>query len=144
MKRTLSILTVGVLIFASTSCGGGGAKKPEDVAKAFVTAIADEDFETAKKHATEETKKMLGMMESMMSEMGDKAGGGETGEFKEVKEKDIGDKKGTVTYCCDENGEDDEVKLKKVDGEWKVHMDKENPGAGGAGGAGGEGEGLGS
>lgn len=133
MNRILTILSVGVLSIAFSSCGGG-AKKPEDVAEAFIKAVNKEDFATAKQHATKKTGNMLDMMKGMIENM-DEEQKGEKGEFKELKDTEVKEDKATVTYCCDKNGEDDEVKLKKVDGEWKVHIDKEQPGGSGGGGS---------
>lgn len=129
MKRITTLLTVCTLALTFTSCGGGGSKSPEEVTETFVKAIGKEDFATAKEHSTEKTQKLLGMMESMMEKMGGEKKMNK-GEFKEIKKSEKDGKEASVTYCCNKEGEDEEMKLKKVDGRWKVHIDKEMPGKG--------------
>ena len=129
MKRIFSLLTVCTLSLAFTSCGGGGSKSPKEVTETFVKAIQKQDFATAKEHATDKTGKLLDMMKSMMEKMGDDKKM-KQGEFKEIKKSEKDGKEATVTYCCNKEGKDDEMKLKKVDGQWKVHFDKQMPGKG--------------
>lgn len=135
MKRTFTLLTVAIVTLAMTSCGGGN--NPKDVAKTFLKAMENQNWEDAKAVSTEKTGKMLDMMKGM-SKMGN-SDSSPTGKFKEIKGVEKDGKEATVKYCCDKNGKESEMTLKKKGGEWKVHMKKEQPGKGGSKGAGGSG-----
>lgn len=123
IKRTLSTLMLAGITFGITSCGGGGPQKPDDVAKAFLKAIENEDYATAKEYSTKETAEMLNMMKGMMEKMG-KGNRTEKGELEELKNTEVDGDKALVTYCCDKEGKDAKIHLRKKDGNWKVHLNK--------------------
>ncbi len=122
MKRTVSTLMLAAMTLVISSCGGG-PQKPDEVAKAFLKAVNNEDFATAKEYSTKETKQMLDMMKGMMEKMGDKKKS-KKGKLEELKNTEVDGDKAVVTYCCDKEGKDAKVHLKKVDGNWKVHLNK--------------------
>ena len=119
------LTTIGfVLMFATFmfSCGGGDT--PKDVAETFLTALAEQDYDTAKKHGTKSTAQMLSMIESMAKMASDEDI--EKGDMEEITwgETEIdGDTVAVVRYTTP-NGEE-KMDLKKVDGDWKVDMKKE-------------------
>ncbi len=122
LVRTLVILFFAVSIFSGCSPVGDS---PEKVAEKFLTALNNEDWETAEKYSTKGTHKLLDMLESFAA-MADEEGAPERekNDFKMEGCKEDGDA-ATCMYCCNEEGGSDEVPLLKVDGEWKVNMVKE-------------------
>jgi hypothetical protein len=122
MKKLMSIGLVFLFAFMLASCGGS-SDNPQDVAKEFMTALADQDYDTAKDLGTENTVMMIGMIESMAS-MAPEGEGEEMGELVWGETEIDGDN--AVCYYTEE-GKDaqQQVDLVKVDGDWKVDMKKE-------------------
>ena len=119
----LSLLAVALTAFIS-SCGGV-ANDPESVAKAYLDAVAEMDFDKAKTFCTEETAAMLDMMKGLMGEMDDEKKEEMKNAKREIiKSEEDGDK-AVVTYETDDG--EQTIELKKVDGDWKVHQEKEEP-----------------
>lgn len=129
-KIRFGLLVVALALFVA-ACGGGGAK-PGDVAKNFLTAVNDLNFEEAKKYATAESASMLDMMGGLMNMGGEEMEKPEPQEITITNEEVDGDN-ATVTYTTkDEEGNDVEetIDLVKVDEEWKVKFDKSSLGGG--------------
>jgi hypothetical protein len=115
MKYLGIIALVAVIAFAMASCGGGGS--PSSVVRQFHTAVEKGDTKALEKTATAETAALMAMF-------GEKAKEGvtENGKIKSTSEKISGDTAVvTVTYT---NGETTDIDLVKVDGKWKVTIDK--------------------
>jgi len=95
-------------------CGGGS---PTTAARQFVAAVEKGDTRALEKVATEETAQMIAMF-------GEKAQGSmaEFGRIVSTTET-INGNTASVTLTF-ENGEDMELDLIKVDGNWKVTFDK--------------------
>ena len=124
MKKLMSIGFVLLFSFFMVSCGGS-SDNPQDVAKEFMTALGDQDYDTAKDLGTENTVMMIGMIESMAS-MAPEGEADTTGDMGEITwgETEIDGDKATCFYSTpDKEGE--KVELVKVDGDWKVDMKKE-------------------
>ncbi|MEL1243599.1 DUF4878 domain-containing protein [Flavobacterium sp. DGU11] len=124
MRKLFAMLAI-MSITLFVSCGKESG--PEGVAKSFIEHTTKGEFEEAKKYCDETTGQMMGM-----------AGGMMTPEQKaEAKKKDvkidiisseIKEDKAVVKYKVTAEGEDATEKtmdLKKVDGDWKVTMNKE-------------------
>jgi ketosteroid isomerase-like protein len=122
MKKLMSIGFVLLFSFFMVSCGGS-SDNPQDVAKDFMKALADKDYDKAKDLGTENTVMMIGMIESM-------AGMATEGEEQEMGELVWGDTEidgdSAICYYTEEGKEgQQQVDLIKVDGDWKVDMKKE-------------------
>lgn len=103
-----------------TACFGNS---PKDVVKDFFNAIAAEDFETATSLCTENAKPLVGMMQAAMSmDPGAKEEIKKAGDVEIIKEEINGDKAKVTIKNPD--GEEDTVDLTKVDGEWKIDIEK--------------------
>lgn len=126
MKQLRSIAIAAVLSLSLFSCSGNG---PEGVTKEFVKHTSQGEFAEAKELCTEKTASLLSMAEGFA---GDK--------IAEMKEKnkdidveivssDVKDDKATVKYKVTggENidAQEKELDLVKVDGDWKVDINKE-------------------
>lgn len=122
MKKT--ILSAFAIAFAwmMTSCSSGDT--PKVVATKFLTASSENNFEEAKKYATEETGQILDLVAGMAKSMGEDTKK-EKETFEVISEKIEGE---TATVTYKKSGEDSEqtMKLKKVSGDWKVSMSKED------------------
>lgn len=118
-STTLFIVLIGALI---AGCSGNGG--PEKNAKAFLQSLEAEDFEGAKKVSTDETHKLLDLIKMMSSDK-PKTEGGEKKDIK-VSPCKIDGETATCEYCCDENGNSQQLTLLQKDGEWKVNMTKES------------------
>ena len=122
MKKLMSIGFVLLFSFFMVSCGGGGSENPQDVAKSFMKALEDKDYDKAKDLGTENTVMMIGMIESMA--------GLATDTDKEPAqltwgETEVDGDKATCFYTSSDKEGNQQVDLVKVDGDWKVDMKKE-------------------
>ena len=125
MKKLMSIGLVFLFAFMIASCGGS-SDNPQDVAKEFMTALAEQDYDTAKDLGTENTVMMIGMIESMasMAPEGEADSGMDDPADITWGETEV-DGDNAVCYYSTPDKADQKVELVKVDGDWKVDMKKE-------------------
>ncbi len=124
MKKLFSVLAI-LSLTLFVSCSGGGT--PESVAEKFILASSKGDFEEAKKYCDEKTGSMLGMMAGSMSEK-DKEEAKKMDVKFEVVSSDVKEETAVVKYKMTAKGEtspEQSMDLKKVDGDWKVTINKE-------------------
>jgi hypothetical protein len=96
---------------------------PKDVAEKFLTHLNNAEFGEAKKYADEATASMLGMLESFG---GDKEKNEEKNTEKiTIIKSEITEDKAVVTYKISSEEEEKTLPMKKIDGLWKVSIDKE-------------------
>ncbi|MFM7813096.1 MAG: hypothetical protein ACKO66_01115 [Flavobacteriales bacterium] len=122
MKRTVISAFAIAFAWMMTSCSGGDT--PKVVATKFLTASSENNYDEAKKYATEETGQVLDLVASMAKTMG-----GDTKKEKETFEvisEKIEGENATVTYKKAGDDAEQTLKLKKVSGDWKVSMSKED------------------
>lgn len=121
MKKHLLFAVAAVLTVFVVSCGGSGTG-PEKTAQAFLDAVDARNFDKAKELSTAESQKMIEMIAGFAEMAPDTI---------EVKAKKVskcdleGEDKALCTYCCDSEGAETTLNMKKVDGTWKVDMSKE-------------------
>ena len=129
MKKLILAILVIVVLLAVSACG----KKPETTARAFLDAVAKHDFAAAKQLATEDSQALLSMAESFVNEMGDQ----QKTEMQEMEyaitKTEVDGDKAIVTFEQWEVSKPAEKKtntinLVKVDGDWKVKVEKGNAG----------------
>lgn len=118
MKLKYIIFAITGLVLVSCK----SEQKPEEVVKEFFAAIEAKDFTKAKSLATKESSSMIKMMEKAAAFAPDSEEEKNSVDKVEcVTEGDKGDCK-----CLDATGENEQnVSVKKVDGQWKVHMTKQ-------------------
>lgn len=118
MKLKYIIFAITGLVLVSCK----SEQKPEEVVKEFFAAIDAKDFAKAKTLATNESSSMIKMMEKAADfAPEDEEGKSSVDKVECVTEGDKGDCK-----CSDAAGENEQnVSVKKVDGQWKVHMTKQ-------------------
>ncbi len=101
-------------------------KTPEDVAIAYLKAVDNDDFKSAKAYCTENTRQLLDKLQMIKDAMG-QSGQSETGKGKFEKATCEGsDDKKNCTVCCDKDGAESPLVLVKQDGKWLVDMNKED------------------
>lgn len=101
------------------------AGSPLQVAKLFMKALSDADFEEAQKYGTKNTQLLLSMVDGIADLATGETDFDMESDFESIEwgEVEIDGKRATVFYS---NGESEEtVDLKLVDGEWKVDLKKE-------------------
>jgi hypothetical protein len=124
MKKLIAVFSF-LLLITLTSCSGN---KAEGVAKKFLELTGKGEFAEAKKYCDEKTGQLLGMADSMLP--ADKKA--ELAKRKidiEIISSEITDDKAKVKYKATGDGEasvEKTLDLVKVDGEWKVSIDKEH------------------
>lgn len=101
---------------------------PEAVAEKFLNHVNKGEFAEAKEYCDEQTAQLIGMMESMVA--------GKKDEMKKLDAKveiissEVKDDKATVKYkttsAKEPTAAEQTLQLVKVDGKWKVTIDKEN------------------
>lgn len=127
MKKLVYTLLIAIALLALAACGA----KSEKQARAFFDAIESHDFAAAKSHTTEQGQQLLEMLESFAESMSEE----QRAEMnrtrykilKSVEEKDSA----IVTFEKWETDTPDEkstheLKMVKVDGNWKVDLAKED------------------
>ena len=131
MKKYLLLFAAFTFIAASMMSCGGGSSTPKEVAIDFTKKLNSLDFEGAKKLGTPETAKMLDMLSTFAAMMPDSVKN-ETKNLKvEAKDEKIDGDKAEVNIVNGDKGEE-KINLVKQDGNWKVHMSKDNMGNEGA------------
>lgn len=115
-----------VLLFATAACSGGrGEKKAEKVTTEFLDALVKKDFKKAKEYGNESVQKTLASIEKDAEQNKEKG--------KEVKyeilKRQIADKEGTIRVKISdgEQSREEDIKLARVEGEWKVMSDLHQP-----------------
>ncbi|MCK9584642.1 MAG: DUF4878 domain-containing protein [Candidatus Cloacimonetes bacterium] len=107
------------------------SSKAEKSAKAFFKAIEHSDFTSAKEHTTEQGQQLLGMFESLTESMSD----AQKAEMNKTKHKILktvveGDSAIVTFEQWETDAPEDknvhELKMKKIDGAWKVDLAKED------------------
>lgn len=92
--------------------------EPREIAQAFLEDLEEGNWEDAKEYGTETTRSALDMLESLNS----------PGTYRVVRIYSVKDNGETaeVRYSLGDYGvNENTLNLRKVDGEWKVEMDKE-------------------
>lgn len=119
MKSIIKITFALVLSVVMFGCSGDS---PEKAAQAFLDAVNAKDFEKAKTLSTEDSHKMIDLIASFAA-----AGEEEEAEVKKVvvKKCTVTDDKAVCDYCCDAEGKETQINLKKVDEKWLADMSKE-------------------
>lgn len=110
MKKILFLSLASA--FMLTSC----SSKPEDSVKNFTENIAKGKVDEAKKYATESTGKLLDFVSGMGGVPVDP-----NYKFEFVKDSVV-DNTAWVTFT-NQKGEEETVKVVKIDGKWLVHME---------------------
>ena len=104
----------------------GWGKSPKDAAKKWMQAIEKGDLTEANKYSTEKTHLLNGMIVSMMDKAG-KEGKKSDKDFKEGLKK-IDEARveidGDVAKIYSSDDDSNPMILKKVDGDWKVDVQK--------------------
>jgi len=126
MKKILIavfIISTGILFSCNTA-----SNDPKVTLTAFIEALSKKDIETARKHATAESKFMLDMMEKGMQEA-QKSGEMEIENKFSMADMEMGEPKiegdkATIPVTEKNSNETINYTLKKEGGEWKVAFDK--------------------
>lgn len=133
-KLFFSLATVVLLAMSLVSCNNN---TPKAAADKFLNSFYHMDYKEAKTVSTEETKKMLDMIEQFSTMMPDSAK--ETAKKVKINIKDVKEEgdKATVMYTTSENTTESKLDLIKQEGKWLVQFNKQDPSAAGgeAGGA---------
>lgn len=132
-KNILSLFVVAVMIMGfATACGGGASNSPGEAAKKFSELFADGKIDKALEmvqgysEASEEDKEKFKMLfKEAHSQLEEKEG---VKSIEIVKEEinEAGDEAEVTLKTVYGNGEEEEStsNLVKVDGKWKIAMDK--------------------
>ncbi len=114
-KFTKFVATLGVSAFLF-ACGGD--KGPEKVAKEYLTALKEKNYDKAKGLGTEDTQQMLDALVQF-------GAAPVVDEVKDIK-CEVNGEEAVCTFCCMKEGKN-ELMMKQVDGKWLVNEKKENP-----------------
>jgi ketosteroid isomerase-like protein len=114
MKRAIMLACIVCVVFIA-GCSSGDS--PSSVARKFYAAVEKNDAKAMGQVATPETVQMMAMF-------GEKASGMVTamGKIKSTTEEIDGDT--AVVTLTFESGETSDLDLVKIDGKWKVAIDK--------------------
>ncbi len=125
MKKLTGIGIVLMFTLFFAACGGS-SDNPQDVAKDFLQALADKDYDKAKELGTDNTAMMIGMIESMAAMAPDSLQEDDSADMDAIEwgETEI-DGDNAVCHYSSPDQKDQKIDLKKVDGKWKVDMKKD-------------------
>jgi uncharacterized protein YxeA len=124
-KALLSIAAICLLAISLTSCSNNSPKASADK---FLTSLYHMEYAKAKEVATDDTKKLLDMMEQFSSVLPDSSKQSAKKikvDIKDVKEE--GDK-ATVTYVTSESPNEQKLDMIKQNGKWLVQWSKQDGG----------------
>lgn len=108
------------VVFLVVACSFTAA--PEDVALKFLDATAEFRFEEAKEYCDEDTAKFLDLAAGYIKMSNEQP---ESLDFF-ITETEIDGDKASVSYTTSKSTDEQTVYLRKVEGDWKVSMGKEN------------------
>lgn len=122
MKSFNAIFKLMLVSVFFVSCFSAG--NPEKTAEKFLTAINERKFDEAKSYGTPETVKLVDMLEQLTKVM-DNPDAEPPVKYEIIRHTEAGDS--AIVYFR-ESGSDieQELKMKKMDGEWMVHVTKED------------------
>lgn len=122
MKLSISttFCMLSLLLITLTACNSGNS--PKNAASKFLNAFNEKNYEEARKYATPETIKLVDLMENL-SKMSASTDSVPHNKIEVTEEKIDGDN-ATVVFNEEGSTDSEEVKLKKVDGKWLVHITK--------------------
>ena len=116
-----------MVMFGIVGCGSS-ANNPEDIALRFTQHIARGEFESASELGSEGTQQMLSFLVMMTADLSQEEIQEEFGtsadQITVVRSSIEGDQALVVLHSSD--GEEFEVYLSRIDGDWKVDLDKED------------------
>lgn len=130
MKKLATIVAASGLAFGLSACGSGN--EAEETVENFYQALKDEDFETVCNTIDPEMiepleqasqgKDCVDIMEENSESLTEDI---EEDEELNIVDSEIADDEETATVTLeDENEEENEVQLKKVDDEWKISFEE--------------------
>ena len=119
-----TLLVITGIAFAASSCSKSDEEQVRDVATSFLTAAAEQDFEEAASYCDESTKELLNSLQGLIKAAAAKQKKEEPAEI-EIVNVEVIENEAHVTYTEDQ-GENQDLYLVKIDGEWKVSIDKED------------------
>lgn len=129
MKKVFfSLVAVFALAISLVSCN---SNSPKAAAEKFVNGLTHMDYEAAKSVSTEDTKKMLEMMQQLTAMMPDSVKENAKKEKVTMGKEEVNGDKATVTYTVSSDPAEKKVNLVKQNGKWLVQWSK-NDASGGA------------
>jgi len=129
MKKVFfSLVAVFALAISLVSCN---SNSPKAAAEKFVNGLTHMDYEAAKSVSTEDTKKMLEMMQQLTAMMPDSVKENAKKEKVTMGKEEVNGDKATVTYTVSSNPAEQKVNLVKQNGKWLVQWSKNDANGGG-------------
>jgi len=140
LLKIIPMLLLAAFLFSQCTGKSGkvNMKSPESVTLAFLRSFSSLEFQKAKLYSSPETQQLIGMMEGMMGAIGEDEKKKMLAESKETiksMKKATCKVEGDIAYCtvcCGPDGTEtpEPTTLKKIDGKWYVHIDKNAMGGG--------------
>ncbi len=120
LVKIIAMVACACTMFGLTGCGGSPDAVALDLLETLKAGKADEAY--LKDHCTEDTAKLFLLVKDEIAKKAKE----EDDNYTVVDTKIDGDKATVTIQTESKKGKDkDEITLKKVDGKWKVDIDKE-------------------
>ena len=128
-KMIYPFLTL-LMIVSIVSCGSNEEEKVKDVVTKFRTAVQELKFDEASKYCEENTGKMISSIGGMMAMVPENKKKEIKEEKFEISKVEFNNDTAYVYYwdgkTIDKNEEAKKMELVKIDGDWKIYMNKED------------------
>lgn len=114
------LMLAGTIILMTNACKT--EMKPEQVATTFLDAMNNQQFDTARLYCTDSTMQLIDFLQGI-AEMAKQEGSSfaKAEPVKDMKCNVTGDK-AVCTFCCNGEGQSDEIDLIKTDKGWKINL----------------------
>jgi hypothetical protein len=128
-KMIYPFLTL-LMIVSIVSCGSNEEEKVKDVVTKFRTAVQELKFDEASKYCEENTGKMISSIGEMMAMVPENKKKEIKEEKFEISKVEFNNDTAYVYYwdgkTIDKNEEAEKMDLVKIDGDWKIYINKED------------------
>jgi len=121
----LKIQNISIVIILSVFFSACLYNNPSVVAKKFLNAIHASNYDEARKYATNETGKLIDLLESL-DQVSNEGMSDLRNSHVEIIEKSVEGDIAWVKFKSEINGEVEALELRRIDGKWLAHVTKEN------------------
>ncbi|OHD58174.1 MAG: hypothetical protein A2Y32_14915 [Spirochaetes bacterium GWF1_60_12] len=123
-RNRTALITISLIVGLVLSLASCANNTPGSVTLRFMQALSTMDFDTAASLGTDSTKQLVEMISTIAASAGEAGIQEQIGtNFKVISTSITGE---TATVILSSDGEEQPIALRKVNGQWKVDLSKDN------------------